>query len=144
MLGFLVLDLVLIVAMVKFLKNCALIELPADNKNQYVLCGVFLVFAVISLVRFSGILKIIEVAVMGVCALLSSQLSSGLYKDGIIILGRNYLKKDISRIAVEFNAYGCGINFKTKTGYKSLLLKQDDDDVKRYLKKNKFPDESIL
>ncbi|MCF0115643.1 MAG: hypothetical protein HUJ56_09830 [Erysipelotrichaceae bacterium] len=140
-----VLDIILMIAMVRYLKNCALIELDANNGNQYVLSGVFVLFAVIVLIRFEwGITKIVQMVVLGLCALISSQLRSGLYEEGIIILGRNYLKKDIVSISVDMNAIGSGVNFKIKTGYKSLLMKQDDDDVKRYLKLHKFPDEGIL
>jgi hypothetical protein len=84
---FYVLDLLIFVMMLRWMKNSRKVVIPTKQGMQWLVPVLFAVVAVIGFIRYNGLFQYVQTAALGIFAAMYFFLKSGLCDEGIVMNG---------------------------------------------------------
>ncbi len=132
---FYVLDVIIFIMLARMLRASHKIEIKTKAAPRWVIPCVFWAIAVIGIVNFSGVFRIIHTGCLILDGILYLFMESGLSEDGIVMIGRLYPYEKLTRIEVrdaENTVY-----FAKKGGLAPIMFREEQmKDVHSYLSKH--------
>lgn len=131
---FYILDVVIIVMLVKWHINCRKIRVETKVGAKWLIPALFIVVAVIGFFKYEDdfVFRIVQPAILVICAGLYYTVKSGLSDDGIIMMGA--LTKWEKAGSVTLNRKESCVIFKLRGKTAALYFDPDQlDDVRKFL-----------
>ncbi len=129
------LDAVILSMEIRMLLVCRKIEIKAEQKYRWVIPAVFWALATASALMYKGTIRYIQPVIVFVLGLLYWLMGSGLSRDGLVVIGKLYPYKKISRY--EFDENRKQVQFYVKTGAIPLdFPDREIRELRKYLSAN--------
>ncbi|MCH4207975.1 MAG: hypothetical protein LKF79_06430 [Solobacterium sp.] len=112
---FYVMDAVIIGMLVKMLMTCSKVEVEIKQGLRWLIPVLFMAIAVFSFIKFEGIFRYIQAALLTVMAVMYWFMKTGLTPDGIVMIGRFVPYKKAGSLFMDENDHTLHFQFKGST-----------------------------